>query len=54
VAFGRSKPKSFQTWHCAASRELVDVVAADYFKRDGFAFPRSQFLVDGGLPLPAP
>jgi len=54
VAFGRSKPKSFQTWHCAASRDLVDVVAADYFKRDGFAFPRAQFLVDGVLPLPAP
>ena len=53
AAFGRSKPKSFQTWHCAASRDLVDVMAADYINRERFAFPRSQFLVDGALPSPA-
>ena len=53
AAFGNSKPKSFQTWHCAASRERVDITQGDYFKRENFAFPRAQFLVGGGLPTPA-
>ncbi len=51
--FGRAKPQSFETWHCAASRERVDITQADYFKRDRFAFPRTQFLVKGILPAPA-
>lgn len=51
--FGRSKPKSFQTWHCAASRERVDLTHADYFARTDFTFQREQFLVDGELPSPA-
>ena len=51
--FGKSKPKSFETWHCAASRERVDITQGDYFKRERFAFPRMQFLVQGLLPAPA-
>jgi hypothetical protein len=51
--FGNTKPKSLQTWHCAASRERVELSQADYFKRDRFAFPREQFLVQGALPAPA-
>ena len=51
--FGNAKPKSLETWHCAASRERVEVTQGDYFKRDKFAFPRSQFLVHGVLPAPA-
>ena len=51
--FGGSKPKSFETWHCAASKNRVDVRQADYFRRDNFAFPREQFLVGGKLPAPA-
>jgi len=51
--FGRARPKSFETWHCAASRDRVEVMQADYFKRDSYAFPRGQFLVKGGLPIPA-
>ncbi len=51
--FGRAKPKSFETWHCAASRDRVEVMQADYFKRNKYAFPRGQFLVKGGLPIPA-
>ncbi|MGK2962243.1 MAG: RES domain-containing protein, partial [Gemmatimonadaceae bacterium] len=51
--FGRAKPKSLETWHCAASRDRVEVKQADYFKRDRYAFPRDQFLVKGTLPVPA-
>lgn len=53
AVFGNTKPKTLETWHCAASRERVDITQADYFKRDMFAFPRSQFLVQGVLPVPA-
>ena len=51
--FGNAKPRSFETWYCAASRERVEVTQSDYFKRAEFAFPRSQFLVHGLLPAPA-
>ncbi len=51
--FGRAKPKSFETWHCAASRGRIEVMQADYFKRNRYAFPRKQFLVKGELPTPA-
>jgi hypothetical protein len=51
--FGKTKPRSFETWHCSASRERVEITQADYLKRDKFAFPRAQFLVQGVLPAPA-
>jgi len=51
--FGRAKPTSLESWHCAASRERVDVTRGDYFRRETFSFPREQFLVDGTLPAPA-
>lgn len=50
--FGRSRPTSLESWHCAASRERVDVTRSDYFRRETFAFARQQFLVDGQLPNP--
>jgi hypothetical protein len=50
--FGNRKPTSLETWHCAASRERVEVAQGDYFKREKFAFPRAQFLVQGVLPAP--
>lgn len=53
AVFGRSKPKSLETWHCAASRERVDLTRGDYFRRAAFGFPRAQFLVRGALPAPA-
>src|SRR3990170_8489314 len=43
--FGNARPRSFETWYCAASGERVDVTQGDYFKRDTYAFPRAQFLV---------
>jgi hypothetical protein len=51
--FGNTKPKSPETWHCTADRTRVEFTQADYFKRDKFAFPRAQFLVQGVLPSPA-
>ena len=51
--FGRAKPTSLEGWHCAASRDRVDVTRSDYFQRETFEFPRAQFLVDGTLPSPA-
>jgi len=50
--FGRAKPKSFETWHCAASHARVEVVQGDYIRRDRYAFPREDFLVKGVLPTP--
>jgi hypothetical protein len=49
--FGRSKPREQETWHCLATREVVEL--ARHHSRDAFSFPRSQFLVDGTLPAPA-
>ena len=51
--FGRSKPKLLETWHCAASRERMDLTQGDYFTRRRFQFMRAQFLVRGALPSPA-
>jgi hypothetical protein len=51
--FGKSKPKSLETWHCSASREAVDVAQGDYFVRRRFEYRRGQFLVRGALPAPA-
>ncbi len=51
--FGSAKPHGFETWHCTATRELVELAKGDYFKRETFAFPRSAFIVNGILPAPA-
>lgn len=53
AVFGRPRPRSFATWHCAASTERVDFSQSDYFIRQRFAFDRKQFLVNGELPSPA-
>jgi hypothetical protein len=53
LVFGMAKPRSFETWHCAASRERVDITKSDYLEHDKHAFPRTQFLVHGVLPAPA-
>lgn len=53
AAFGRRAPRSFETWHCAATRERVEVASRGYSRRETFAYPRVDFLVDGRLPTPA-
>lgn len=51
--FGKSKPRDLQTWHCTATRDVVEMAKRDYFGRDGYAFERKVFLVAGQLPSPA-
>jgi hypothetical protein len=51
--FGRRQPRSLETWHSTASRDVVEVTRRDYFRRASFHFEREQFLVDGSLPRPA-
>ena len=51
--FGNGKPHGFETWHCTADRDRVELVKGDFFRRETFAFPRAQFLVKGTLPAPA-
>jgi hypothetical protein len=53
AAFGRRAPRSFETWHCAATTERVEVASRGYARRETFAYPREDFLVDGQLPTPA-
>ncbi len=52
-AFARRVPKTLETWHCSTTRERVELVRRDYFRRAAFAFPREDFLVDNRLPQPA-
>jgi hypothetical protein len=51
--FGAARPQRFETWHCTAERERVELARSDFFIREAFAFPRRQFLVRGSLPAPA-
>jgi hypothetical protein len=53
TVFGRTKPTSLESWHCAASRQRVDITAGNYFTRETFAFAREEFLVERRLPSPA-
>jgi hypothetical protein len=52
-AFGSARPRAFETWHCTATRDRVELLKRDYFERSTFAFPRDQFLVNGRIPAPA-
>jgi hypothetical protein len=54
AAFGRAKPRILDTWHCSATREVVELAKADYFGRETYVFERETFLVGGSLPAPAP
>lgn len=54
AAFGAARPRLLETWHCTASRALVEIVRRDFFEIVAFTFSREEFLVDGQLPLPAP
>lgn len=51
--FGKSKPRTLETWHCSASRERVEFARGDYFNRSRFTYLRDQFLIRGKLPAPA-
>jgi len=52
-AFSRPRPSTPQSWFCVATREGVEVIKKDVFRRRSHRFPRSDFEVDGALPSPA-
>lgn len=54
VVFGRQRPGGFETWLCTATSSYVDFRKRDYFRRMVHTFPRSDFLVNGTLPISAP
>ena len=51
--FGAAKPRIMETWHCTATRALVELVKRDYFGRETYAYRRENFLIKGVLPAPA-
>jgi hypothetical protein len=53
AAFASTRPRRFETWHCEATKERVELVRRDPFKKSSFTFSRAQFLVKGALPAPA-
>jgi hypothetical protein len=52
-AFAGARPRAFETWHCTATRQRVEVVKRDFVDAVAFTFDRDEFLVDGALPSPA-
>ncbi|HUF12299.1 MAG TPA: RES family NAD+ phosphorylase [Longimicrobiales bacterium] len=52
-AFARYKPHGLESWHCIASRAVVEMRKRDYFERRAFSYAREAFLVEGELPAPA-
>jgi hypothetical protein len=53
TVFGAAKPRGFETWHCTATTDSVELAKRDYFGRESFAFRREAFLTGGSLPVPA-
>ena len=53
AVFGNAKPRGLETWHCTATREVVELTKRDYFGKDAFSFSRESFLIGGALPVPA-
>lgn len=52
-AFGRSRPRAFETWYSASTRRAVEFKRRDYRGGRVVRFAREVFLVDGELPAPA-
>lgn len=53
AVFGAARPHGFETWHCTADRERVELTRGDFSKRETHVFPRALFLVNDALPSPA-
>jgi len=51
--FSGLRPTGIETWHCLARESGVGFQKRDYFRKQSFRFPRSDFLVKGALPAPA-
>jgi RES domain len=52
-AFKSPRPHRLENWHVVATRDAVEISRRDFFRRQSFRFPRSDFLVRGLLPAPA-
>jgi hypothetical protein len=52
-AFRRARPRSLQSWHCTATRTLVELRKQDYFGQESYSYTREHFMVGGTLPSPA-
>lgn len=52
-AFSSDTPSVPEAWVCTASRDKVELVKKDVFRRRRFVFERSVFEVGGRLPSPA-
>jgi hypothetical protein len=53
AAFGRARPRAFESWHCTTSRERVEVVERTFGEPSAYVFGRDAFLMGGVLPAPA-
>ena len=52
-AFGRSRPRGFETWYSASTRRAVEFKRRDYRGGRVVRFAREVFLVEGEIPAPA-
>ncbi len=52
-AFAARRPARLQNWYCLTSRSGVELSRKDFFKKERFVFPRSDFAIRGRLPRPA-
>lgn len=53
AVFHAATPQQMQRWHCAATREGVEIVRGDLRRApERYRFERVSFLVDGGFPRP--
>jgi hypothetical protein len=53
AAFAKTAPEKLETWLCVAEKRGVEVSRKDFFRRESFSYPRSDFEIRGKLPMPA-
>ncbi len=53
TAFVTRAPRKLETWLCVAEKSGAEVSRKDFFRRESFRYPRSDFEVRGKLPMPA-
>jgi hypothetical protein len=52
-AFAKKRPQSIEAWLSVTTPSAVEIQRKDFFRRQAFRFERSDFEVDGRLPMPA-
>jgi hypothetical protein len=53
-AFTSKLPEEPEGWSAVLTRQAVEFVKKDFFRRRTVRFPREQFEIEGRLPAPAP